>query len=1001
MPPMQTSKLGLLLALALVVAGGLWFGFGGSGLGGLGGGLDEVDAGLRPVTDELPLRKPDATTPSTDTSEKAGREELIAAPDPSGADAPALPEALLVGRVVDPDGRGLPGARVFAASGQSWVLAPLDIEPEGLRNWVEPHIAETDAEGRFVFEEGLEPGPLRLAVRAAGFGPLYLDGKRLSEQRPHDSGDLELTPGARLAGRVVDRRGKGVADALILHAVERGIAGARISVPGRGVPLTRTADDGAFVVDTIGDGPWSLLVEAAGYQIHEESGRVEAAGSAVEGLLFVLEQGDSIRGSIKSLPAGMAPRLRVEARPKSADRNRSRRPSEGEVAVSRRVRRGDVTAEGAFVVAGLVPAVEYMLTVWEQPEADEEDFERVSSIEAVAAWSGARVDLHYAPEAALLFRVVDSGTGEPIEDFVAWAGLGDRTRVLRPDGEDENVALHHPDGRARYAGLRPAAAGSRAKLRLRATGYKDFEREGIALARGQEHDLGEIALDRAPVARVTVLDDKTGEPIEGAHVLLAKEDDRNVNWFLRSTERAPWDNRSFRFGVTGAQGIAILPLIEGERARLYAVAESHVSPDPVDVPTRAREDFEETFRLARGGTVIVKVLAPDGEPLADANVEHRQEDVDPERGSSNRRWNADDGPTTDPDGIVRFDHLPAGRHSFRVTADGSTGAMGFRNGSSDDSDETGWETVTVVEEETEELTLEGEQRANLAGLVTEARVALAGASLKLRAKDKPQRYVWAGTDKYASLSEHDGRFAFQDVAVGEYVLAVTHPDRRMGHEEEITIGPGDNRIDVELPLAIIEGRVVDPTGTPIGGLEVRVSPVVRGRSSWRGGGGGSLSLVEDDKGGVRPDWRSGRRRTARTSPDGTYALRGVAASEALRVSVSGRYVVPGTSEELTIAPDEIRTGVDFVLERAGVISVRLAGAQRGQFNIEAILTEGEQTYRKSTRVWGSRSSRISSLRPGTWDITVKQRTDDQWVAVATTSAEVKVDETASVTVEIP
>ena len=93
--------------------------------------------------------------------------------------------------------------------------------------------------------------------------------------------------------------------------------------------------------------------------------------------------------------------------------------------------------------------------------------------------------------------------------------------------EDGRPRTFFPDGLVRVGDLRPGSDDERIQLVVRATGYREFRRDDIALVAGQEIDLGPIHLEPVPVVRVTVLDAHTGAPVPGALVMLDEEQPAN------------------------------------------------------------------------------------------------------------------------------------------------------------------------------------------------------------------------------------------------------------------------------------------------------------------------------------------------------------------------------------------------------------------------------------------------------------------------------------------
>ncbi len=135
--------------------------------------------------------------------------------------------ARVSGRVVDENGKPMAAVQVSAMSlvggHDEWVVVsgslPLAAEaaalpvgqlarPGGARS------GATDGSGRFAID-GLSPGRARLEILHPGKLPMRHEPVFLVPGEARDVGDLTLSTGATLAGRVVDEQGQGVEGALV------------------------------------------------------------------------------------------------------------------------------------------------------------------------------------------------------------------------------------------------------------------------------------------------------------------------------------------------------------------------------------------------------------------------------------------------------------------------------------------------------------------------------------------------------------------------------------------------------------------------------------------------------------------------------------------------------------------------------------------------------------------------------------------------------------------
>jgi hypothetical protein len=174
-----------------------------------------------------------------------------------------LPAGRLGGRVLaDDSGEPVRGAEVLLRrrgddGGGSGLLGAL------LGRRAAERSSRTAADGSFVFE-AVEAGDYRLVVRGPRSGPerqAYASSPstELSLGRAEERLDLEvrLVPSAHLAGRVLDPRGQGLAEARV-WCVPRGSVGARVERATSGA-------DGRFELGGLGAGEYELIADHAEY----------------------------------------------------------------------------------------------------------------------------------------------------------------------------------------------------------------------------------------------------------------------------------------------------------------------------------------------------------------------------------------------------------------------------------------------------------------------------------------------------------------------------------------------------------------------------------------------------------------------------------------------------------------------------------------------------------------------------------------------------------------
>jgi protocatechuate 3,4-dioxygenase beta subunit len=888
-----------------------------------------------------------------------------------GAAAPA--ESALTGRVLDPQGAPVAGARVLLGEGSAGFLRGTALDAKGASRFFELQETATDAQGRFRFE-GLEASALRLAVRASGFAPY--DAVDIPRPSSAVLADIVLESGVRLAGRVVDADGRPAAGVEVLRGVAESSGPFRFG--GQSAPATVTAADGSFVVDVLAAGPWTLEFESERHPDARLSGSTERAGQRVDDLLVQLERGASIRGRVTgSLPEGRDySRLRISAVPTRADD-----------LPAAEARSSKVAADGSFAVDGARAGRRYAVRAVElQGTLDDMPFDFLpgvaAAVEAEAGDQG--VVLVLSPEAALRFSVVDAATGAALEEFQVEAGVDWPQPLLDDEGR---VRRQHPGGLVRVGDLRPRSSGERATLRIEAVGYEPYEASGLKLAAGVDTELGTIALRPAPVLTVRVLDAVSGAPVANADVRLSTWEPPQVEAGagMRRTIRASaafggdvetrmgeGDERRAR---TDDEGRARLTAFSGVDVRLNVRASGYALS--IGEVFRASGEAEErAMFLTRGGSVVVRLFDAAGEPLAGGRVEHKA--FHDEEGLPEFRSPA----LTDEGGRARFEHLAPGRHRFRRAGSGSGGV--FTSGGNtfavmvagDDVGGDDWVEAQVVEGGEHEVAIHLPLELAVHGRLTEAGTPLAGATLSLVeapavASGMPAPAMFGGDGPQAT-ADAAGRWRFEGIEPGEYTLRIRHESRAMPSEVALEVVDREVQRDVDLDVAILEGRVLDAAGKPLAGVEVwseRARELGAPRAmrimAFASVGGGMTTL---DSGG-------GSTARARSDADGRYVLRGVLSGVELEVRARGDGLQPGRSERLRLEPDEHRRGLDVTLETAGSINVEGRYAD-GSPAAELLITaryEGDRSGVEPQTILldAAGRGRIDGLAPGPWRVTAR------------------------------
>ena len=510
------------------------------------------------------------------------------------------PWPAVVGRVVDPAGRPLDGARLRL------LPEPAGGAPEVTRISSPGAEARSRSDGRFELVDA-GPGPFRLEVERAGFVPLVLARVELVSVRdpapstPADIelGDLRLATGAELTGRVLDEREQPVTGARV---EARPAAGGEPRRPRR----TASGDDGAFALAEL---PPGELLEVSVRHPDFAPALLPDVEVSPEPLEIVLRAGATISGRVvdgTGRGVGEAVVLATaDAGPAGAD---AADPADTETEAGEQQ---TTEPDGRFTIRGL-PAGTVSL------RATAPGFREARLVGLEIAPDAPLEGLELAlEEAAVLAGTVRDADGAPLP--------GARVSLARGEAADGPFAAAVADdaGAFRLEGLEPGPARAEAEH----PGHRRAARS-LDLAPGENR--ADLVLEQGLAVAGRVVDD-AGAPVAGVEV---------------AVEAAP-GARGDRSTTSGADGSFRLAGLEPGTLALTAHGDGF-EPARVELELGAEPIEGLEVLLARGGAVAGRLLG-----LAAAELERVEVAAfAPDRGTR--------AGMVEPGGLYRIEGLTTG-----------------------------------------------------------------------------------------------------------------------------------------------------------------------------------------------------------------------------------------------------------------------------------------------------------------------------------------------------
>jgi len=483
--------------------------------------------------------------------------------------APGAGAATVSGRVLDPGGNAVRGAKVV------WEAYRTDEETlvDETKGFAPAPLGETatDAEGRF--RVTLDKPGVEVAIRVL---PGALPGALLPG--PYDSSedvdvdDVELPGAERVSGRVTDEAGKPVSGAKV--RVRSGSLFEEDDVVS--YAEATTGADGAFSIGNAPGKSGNLFVRAPGYA---PSSQFSMQRTGVEKI--TLKSGGTVSGTVLD-PAG--------------------KPAEGVIVLSGSLA-AKTDASGTYRLAGVPRGTRTLEAFGKGNLVAENDSVRVKKGET------SEVPLRLARSASVTGNVIDEKTRRPLPGVRVSASTGGVS--FRPSETASRRARTDAKGKFRIAGL----ATRRYSIKASKTDYLPATMPGIVAAVSAPGTVA-IALQRAAAVSGRVTDEK-GAPVAGARVRFVAA--QGMRAILRGGPAAFLGQPGV---ATGPDGVFRLRGLAPERNRtLEAAKAGYVTAKRHGVTLKGGEVVKDVaLILKRGLEARGRVVDSAGQPIAGASV---------------------------------------------------------------------------------------------------------------------------------------------------------------------------------------------------------------------------------------------------------------------------------------------------------------------------------------------------------------------------------------------
>ena len=848
-----------------------------------------------------------------------------------------------------------------------------------------PQIIQPDPDGEFVLRAVPAERALEVRVLPEELAPELIDIQRLSQGDTHQI-RFNLRPGAVLSGKVMDSSGLPVEGAEV-----RGIGGrAVISLAGWVRRKDSSDADGSFSLRGLPVGEVLVSAKKDGFLESGHKTLQLIEGEKVRDLVLTLSEGNSVEGTVH-WPDGMP----VIGASVSAQFDRAALLGADSINAARG---GDGYAntneEGHFRITALGHGP-FTVSVSASPQGERLESwlaleTRLSSLsddveldkEQAYGWTdqvdGVRpgpspLEFVLTPPEVIAGRVVDDA-GLAVQAYELVMIRLEDSALGKIGVDDKRLHVEDPEGRF----LAPGLSNAEWRVYALADGYSIPEPTLVTIPQSEDADAILISLEPAASASGVVLN-PNGTPAANARVTIK----RAAAGILAGISEDLKDAST----MSDTSGHFSLERLHSGIIDLFAAADGYASSAPEAVTLVAGEETKGLkLSLRLGGTITGELFNKDGELTSNATIQV----IKPDDYSTQLS-------KTDAEGSFRFENLEPG--SWQVLGipnltgalDDSEGNQGGRAEILKDMEMSFVELADGAEEHVI-LGAPPEDPVTLSGIIRHHEEPVKGATLIFIIEGET-------TMPKIEVSDSEGRYSVRLDKPGQYLFTVQRSYGGSYQEQSqntyrVTVPKTvEHRYDIDLPGAMISGRVTTESGTGIAGLPITLSPSYEeGYTHSAEFSVSQISSSEDGAfsiDGVRP---------------GKYLLRAGGLSmgrRALGVKAEANSEHGQATIALEISEDERLNDLRLVVEEGGSLNVLVTDASGAPVNGASIFIRdaaGMPVEMISVATTGPRGTCVyPGLTEG--DYQVSARTADA-ATVEGTAVHVSSGETESVELQL-